>query len=285
MGGLGNQLFQIFITVAYGIRNKVKFIFPFSNSLPEGIERPTYWDSFLSSLKIFTTENNANQINNEYLYNFSVFRENGFNFNYIPIFKLNTMFYGYWQSYKYFHDMTDIIFKMIRLRQIRDSVKNEFSHYFDYDTELISMHFRLGDYKSKLDYHPILPYEYYEKSLQFILDKNTGKNVKVLYFCEKEDNNIVLEHIQQLNTVYPEIVFIKTDDTIPDWKQLILMSCCNDNIIANSTFSWWGAYMNLSETKIICYPSVWFGIKVVKKNLHEKYMEDLYPTEWNRIIV
>ena len=55
MGGLGNQLFQLFTTIAYSIENNSIFIFPYSTELRTGITRPTYWDSFLSGIKSFTT--------------------------------------------------------------------------------------------------------------------------------------------------------------------------------------------------------------------------------------
>ena len=286
MGGLGNQLFQIFTTIAYGFTNTIKVVFPFSKTLPDGVERPTYWDSFLKSLLPFTCEHLKYKMANEQLYEFQLFREKGFNFIEIPIFYNNTMLYGYWQSYKYFHDMRDKIFQMIRLKQFKEDAKNEYSRYFDEENSLISMHFRLGDYKYKQDCHPVLPYEYYEKSLQYILDnEDLNKKWRVLYFCEKEDNRIVLEHIERLNKRFPTLLFIKADDTILDWKQLILMSCCNHNIIANSTFSWWGAYMNLYEKKMVCYPSIWFGEKITLGRSHHEYMVDLYPNDWKKIVL
>ena len=52
---------------------------------------------------------------------------------------------------------------------------------------------------------------------------------------------------------------MKVDDNIPDWKQMLIMANCDANIIANSTFSWWGAYFNKNPKKIVCYPNVWFG--------------------------
>jgi hypothetical protein len=55
---------------------------------------------------------------------------------------------------------------------------------------------------------------------------------------------------------------------------MLIMSCCKDNIIANSTFSWWGAYLNNHKDKIVCYPSQWYG---PKKNVSTK---DLFPEEW-----
>jgi len=286
MGGLGNQLFQIFTTIAYGFTNTIKVVFPLTKSLPDGIERPTYWDSFLNSLLPFTCEHLKYKMTNDQLYKFPLFRESNFNFREIPTFYTDTMLYGYWQSYKYFDDMRDKIFQMIRLQQFKDSIKNEYSRYFDDENALICMHFRLGDYKYKQDCHPVLPYKYYEKSLQYILDNDeANKKWRVLYFCEQEDNQIVLEHIQRLNKIFPSILFIKADDTISDWKQLVLMSCCNHNIIANSTFSWWGAYMNLYEKKIVCYPSIWFGEKITLGRSHDEYMKDLYPNKWNKIVL
>ena len=293
MGGLGNQLFQIFTIIAYGFTHSVKFVFPFAKSLPDGMERPTYWDSFLEPLKMFTSENTKHRITNSELYNFPLFREKGFNFQSIPKFSTDTMIYGYWQSYKYFDDVKDKIFQMIRLSQLQELVKTEYSRYFDDDYQCISMHFRLGDYKTKPEYHPILPYEYYQKSMQYILDKEKEKEkekgkekeTRVLYFCEKEDNAIVLEHIQRLNQLYPRVLFVKVDDTIVDWKQMILMSCCRHNIIANSTFSWWGAYMNISESKLVCYPSIWFGERMISHESHHEYMKDLYPEKWMKIIL
>jgi hypothetical protein len=163
-GGLGNQLFQIFTTIAYGFTNTIKVVFPLTKTLPDGIERPTYWDSFLKSLIPFTCEHLKYKMTNEQLYKFQLFRENGYNFREIPIVYNDTMLYGYWQSYKYFDDLRDKIFQMIRLQQFKDSIKNEYSRYFDEENALISMHFRLGDYKYNQHCHPILPYKYYEKS-------------------------------------------------------------------------------------------------------------------------
>ena len=98
-----------------------------------------------------------------------------------------------------------------------------------------------------------------------------------MYFCEKDDNVEVLDKINELRIVFPECSFIKAPDNADDWKQLLMMSCCKHHIIANSTFSWWGAYFNSNEDKIVCYPDPWFGPNL-KHNV-----DDLFPDTWTRI--
>jgi hypothetical protein len=149
----------------------------------------------------------------------------------------------------------------------------------------LSIHFRLGDYKQHPESHPILPKEYYYNALSVIQKKCQVENFKILYFCEAEDNSEVLNTIEYLKCEFVNAIFIKVDDTIPDWKQLLIMSVCNHNIIANSSFSWWGAYMNLSESKIVCYPEIWFGKNIIQNIPHSEFVKDLCPTDWINVAV
>jgi hypothetical protein len=143
--------------------------------------------------------------------------------------------------------------------------------------EFISMHFRQGDYKNLQETHPILTHKYYENSLKEILKKTNNKFVKILYFCEKEDNEEIGKLIENLKKTIKNCAFIKVTDDVEDWKQLLLMSACCHNIIANSSFSWWGAYLNTNPTKIVCYPEIWFGPKVTNDT------SDLFPESWTKI--
>jgi len=278
MGGLGNQLFQIFSTMAYGIRNRAKMILPYSETLDVGIIRPTYWDSFLSTIKRYTTFNSLHGCSNDELFKLPPYREPHHHYCEIPVINQNVLLFGYFQSYKYFEKEYEKIFALLNIGEQQNKIKEEYSQYFDPTYTTISMHFRLGDYKEKQDYHPIMPYEYYENALfNILLYKPFTKAYNVLYFCEKEDNNVVKQHIMRLEERYPILTFIKVDDKIEDWKQLLLMSCCDNNIIANSSFSWWGGYFNQSPGKFVCYPHIWFGPKA------NNITDDMFPIEWNRI--
>ena len=278
MGGLGNQLFQMFTTIAYGIRYSKKIIFSYTPTLTTGTIRSTYWEDFLQTLKPFTTFNTKHGLTNEMLLEFPQFRENGFEFNDIPYFNNpQIMLFGYYQSYKYFENEKDSIFSLIRLRKQQENIKEEFPVLDTDDMHQISMHFRLGDYKHIQECHPLMPYEYYEKSLDTILQNRNLDKYIVFYFCQSEDNEVVSIIIQKLKGRFTNIDFMKMDDSIPDWKQLLIMSCCNDNIIANSTFSWWGAYFNDKNDKVVCYPSLWFGPRMPNNTV------DLFPPTWTKI--
>jgi hypothetical protein len=264
MGGLGNQLFQIFATIAYALENQKPFGFIYSEQSYSGgvTERKTYWDSFLFALKIFTQENTPQ---------FTILRENGFGYEALPCTESSdTMLSGYFQSYKYFDSYFQTICRLIKLDKLKMQVRQKYEHNYD---STISIHFRLGDYKNLTDYHNILPSDYYESALDHVT-RNTGLN-QVLYFCEEKDNDDVKKTIDILREKHPEVTFEKVDDSIADWEQMLMMSCCKCNIIANSTFSWWAAHFNHQNDKIVCYPGTWFGPK--NENLDTK---DMFPETW-----
>jgi hypothetical protein len=151
--------------------------------------------------------------------------------------------------------------------------------YVTQNTNTISIHFRRGDYKKVPDFHPLMPYEYYEKSIEYILGQTNVTCTQILYFCEDEDLEEVCPMIDQLQIKFPGCAFLRAPVLLCDWEQMMLMSTCNHNVIANSSFSWWAAYFNPSPDKIVCYPSVWFG-KVAGHDVR-----DLCPDTWKKIQV
>jgi hypothetical protein len=155
MGGLGNQLFQIFATIAYSLKYKVPFKFEYSEILTSGVHRPTYWNSFLNSISIFTTKEPLQ---------FPLYKEQFYHYKEIPYIKENFKLYGYFQSYKYFEKEYNHIIKYIKLKEQQQEIKSEFPEYNIENT--ISIHFRLGDYLKIQEYHPIMKLEYYIKILK-----------------------------------------------------------------------------------------------------------------------
>ena len=273
MGGLGNQIFQIFTTISYAIKSRNEFKFLNVSTLGSGSTtiRYTFWNSFFSKLQPFLIDNISQPIH--------VIREKDFTFNELPIYEMvgrDCLIYGYFQSYKYFHENYEIICRIIGLGKMKDELLKKLNLNDEYLKNCISMHFRLGDYKKIQEFHPLATYEYYRNSLNFIKNK-TSETYNILYFCEDIDIDDVMITINRLEKEFPQYIFIRGENILEDWEQMLFMSCCHHNIIANSSFSWWAAYFNFWPDKIICYPSIWFGEKANNNT------KDLCPKEWNRI--
>jgi hypothetical protein len=274
MGGLGNQLFQIFATISYAIKSKNRFKFMALEKLGGGSTtiRYTFWNTFFLNLKPFLLTD---------LPQVMVIKERDFTYNELPVVEMinkNVLLFGYFQSYKYFQENYNIICRIIGIEHLKIKVLSKLNLLNeDQLIDNISLHFRLGDYKKLQDFHPVMTYEYYEKSLSYIQTKNIDKTYKIIYFCEDADIDDVLITIHKLRTKFPEYNFVRGDNSLHDWEQMIYMSCCHHNIIANSSFSWWAAYFNSRTDKIVCYPSVWFGPSANNNT------KDLCPNDWVKI--
>jgi len=278
VGGLGNQLFQIFTTISYAIDSKNSFYFLNAESLGgDGCtKRQTYWSSFFARLKPFVIDSFPAM---------SIVREQGFKFNQIPLYYLkdrNVCLHGYFQSFKYFQHNYETICKIIGIKELQKKQLQQLMHDDSLTTTTttttISIHFRLGDYKKIPEFHPLMPPKYYERSIEFIQTRiNSNSNVRILYFCEDADLEEVSLTINALRTKFPRCDFVRAPSELSDWEQMMLMSTCHHNVIANSSFSWWGAYFNPSPNKIVCYPSLWFG------EIAGHDVSDLCPNEWHKI--
>jgi hypothetical protein len=275
MGGLGNQIFQIFATISYAIKTRNNFKFLALEKLGEGSTtvRYTFWETFFFNLKPFLIQN---------LPNVQYIKENGFPYNELPLNKMTNkdiIISGYFQSYKYFESNYDIICRIIGLEKMKVMLLNKLNLEIKDLDNYVSIHFRIGDYKKIQDYHPLTSYDYYKRSLNYISKCKPNIILNVMYFCEEEDIEDVLIKINKLKEEFPNFHFHRGDKSLNDWEQMLLMSCLNYNIIANSSFSWWGAYFNSRKDKIVCYPSVWFG-EVAKIDT-----KDLCPPQWIKIAV
>jgi hypothetical protein len=176
--------------------------------------------------------------------------------------KDNTNLVGHFKSYKYFDEIRDILLEEFTLD------KNS-QNYIDFyirklrernkDTKFISIHVRHGDYINYPDVHPYAPLEYYKKCINFFENKFKCKFIIFsddLDWCKKK-------------ITFSDNHFCDINNNV---VEMLLMARCDHNIIANSTFSWWGAYLNKNEEKIVFYPDKWFG--------ENSGTGDLLPKEW-----
>lgn len=277
-GGLGNQLFQIFTVISYALKYSKSFFFLNNYQLGNGDNgstiRYTYWKTFLSTLKPFLK--NMNEIPE-----LTIVEENSFIYEELPVpdlFEKNgdILLVGYYQSPLYFDKYKDLICKLIKLDFKKAIIRSKVNIDFN-NNDIISIHFRLGDYKNNPNLYPILSENYYSNSISYIVEKLKYDNLKqiyILYFCEDNDVKDVKKTIIYLEEQFPLLVFIRANPLLDDWEQMLLMSLCRHNIIANSTFSWWGAYLNNNPEKIVCYPEQWFTPQA------EMDTSDLFPRDW-----
>ena len=141
------------------------------------------------------------------------------------------------------------------------------------------MHFRIGDYKHIQQHHPIQTVYYYRTALSQLIKDTKKDDWKVCLFYELKDKNDVYKIREELTSKFENIKFVDIDHQMADWEQMIAMSLCRHNIIANSTFSWWGAYFNQGNNTVY-YPSKWFGPG--KGSLNEE-LSDLFLNKWKII--
>ena len=276
-GGLGNQLFQIYTTIAHaGQMNSKFFFFNVYDLKASSTNRHTYWNTFLYNMKPFLLDPELIKIED-----LIVIKEKGFSYSPLSTINLDKdknlkiqLLQGYFQSPKYFDSYFQAIDRILKIDKFKVILTNKYTKLINED-QPISVHFRLGDYKKLPDHYIILNTDYYKAALNYILE--TNKTYKVLYFCEDQDLEDVEIMITMLKGEFPTIIFLRADPELEDWGQMILMSLCRHNIIANSTFSWWGAYLNTNRQKTVVYPGTWFGPKIK----HE--LKDLFPGDWIKI--
>lgn len=280
-GGLGNQLFQIFTTIAYAIKYQKAFFFLNNTQLGNGengvVIRYTYWDTFLKEFRPFLKDQKQIPWLN-------LIYEKDFTYNELPENfdkNMGSLLVGYFQSPKYFNNCKETICKMMKIELKKIIIRKKVNIDFE-NNMTISIHFRFGDYKKYPNIYPLLGVNYYYNALKYIISElnidELNKMINVLYFCEDDSISESEMIITQLKSLTQKLIhFERASSELSDWEQLLLMSMCEHNIIANSTFSWWGAYLNTSNSKIVCYPDEWF------KKETNKVTSDLFLEDWINI--
>ena len=176
---------------------------------------------------------------------------------------------GYWQSEKYFYDIRDILLNELTLKF--DPDRDNKKHLKDIiNSESVSIHVRRGDYVKNPHtraYHGICSLDYYKRALKKI--GSLVENPK--YYVFSDDPDWTKENLK----IKGKVVFI-INNSNKEYEDLRLMRACKHNIIANSTFSWWGAWLGEYKNKIVIAPEKWFLTK-------ENNYKDIVPDRWLKI--
>ncbi len=187
----------------------------------------------------------------------------------------NTMIEGFWQSERYFKSVEKSIRKDF---SIRDSLKTDitFKHGNNDIEHLnsISVHVRRGDYAQNQltnKVHGLCGLDYYLEAMT--LAKN--RVAKPVFFIFSDDPDWAFNTFKSYESEF-DIQYV-INSKMPHFD-LLKMSSCKHNIIANSSFSWWGSWLNENEDKIVVAPKKWFA----DKNLNEQ-TTDLIPEKWIRL--
>jgi hypothetical protein len=232
MGGLGNQLFQI--STVYALAKDVNDYFGIDFYKGDFTQTPAYnyYDIMYKKIKKI----DLNLINFSFSYS-----ESNFNYSEIPQ-KKNQIIKGYFQSEKYFQKYYNDLYNLYVDISIIEKLKKEFSF-----VNSLSLHVRRGDYLTKPNFHPTSSLSYYLDGI---------KQIELKYDIDKI--YIFSDDINWCKNNFTDERCVFVEDK-QDYEELYLMSLCEHNIIANSSFSWWGSYLNLNLNKIVIAPKIWFG--------------------------
>lgn len=181
----------------------------------------------------------------------------------------NGIIKGYHQCYQYAQKIRNILLKEFSFRQTKDKGLKAIADKIS-EENAVSVHIRRGDYlegSAKGAWGEVCTLYYYRRAMEYLKEKN---GVSAVYFFSN-DMQWVRENLMLQDAVYVEREMF---DAYEDWYDMYLMSLCKDNIIANSSFSWWGAWLNRNPDKVVIAPKVW-------NNLCD--YQDICPPDWVRI--
>lgn len=254
-GRLGNQMFEIATAHSFAIDNGCRMVVSeqqgiFTSNTGVSASPTKYIDTVFKRVEFTDT-----------LPHMEVWKEPSF--EYTPIsYKFNSNLYleGQFQSEKHFvHNRNAILELFAPTEEIVNVIQQKYSSVLN---NSVSVHVRRGDYIGLEDFHPICSLEYYTEALERIEDIHAIDNILIF----TDDITWVKE-----NFTDKRITFVDGEE---DYIDLYLMSRCQHNIIANSSFSWWGAWLNTHPNKTVVAPKTWFGL-ALKHNT-----KDLIPDGW-----
>lgn len=278
-GGLGNQMFQYAaarqLSVMHNVELKLDLSFLEKNNT-DYTKRYYELDKFNLNSTIANLEE-VERLNKKSLKNIlagQYIKELNLGpFRIKPHTNSNCYVTGFWQSPTYFRDIEKILKKEFEFNEpVHDSYFSNIKSKI-LDTNSVSLHFRRGDYvtNKKANFsHGVCSIEYYQKAINYIADRVNNPTL----FVFSDDIRWVKRNFK--NTLPTIFVEQKNESLHTDFQ---LMSICKHNIIANSSYSWWAAWLNSNSNKIVVAPRIWFRNKWKQIFI----AKDFIPKQWIKL--
>ena len=177
----------------------------------------------------------------------------------------NNYYLGFWQSYKYFESISNLVQRNFTFPSLTENKNLELYSLIESNkAKTVSIHVRRGDYLKNKDLLESCNLDYYKNAIKKIEEVVE----EPLYLIFSNDMNWCKENLKLFNAKY-----IDWNTSHQAYRDMQLMSLCANNIIANSTFSWWGAFLNSNDNKTVIAPKYWIDGEA----------KDLIPKDWIRI--
>ena len=290
IGGLGNQMFQY--AFAYSLSRKLNRSFELDTS-----DFETYWHPHKSNsiwapyqLDIFQIERELTshniQLRKINLLNKAIrklkfikrkflkkgyYQESHHNFD-KNVFNIqrDVYFVGYWQSERYFKEYREELLKKFTLKAPIHMQTQKYKKMIS-SRNSASLHIRRGDYVSDVNtnnFHGVCSLEYYQKAVEYIIQVSD----KTCFYIFSDDLDWAKKNLGFIENK----IFVESDGSMLNYEEMYLMSLCNHNIIANSSFSWWGAWLNQNNKKVVIAPKKWFNDPLCNTT-------DVIPVNWTQL--
>ncbi len=286
MGGLGNQMFQYALGTHLALKHHTKLKLDLTFLL-DRTPRPdfTFRDYELGIFDINASFATAEEVFNflnvpkfthwkdrlkQKIYRYHHFIEEQFNYN-EKVLNLprNTYLEGYWQSEKYFTGCQQEIRKVFTFKDSPSAYYAALNEQAQ-KCNSVSVHFRRGDYVNNpviKSYHGECTVEYYERAMA----KIRSLVPSAVFFLISDD----IAWVKKQFTGQDHFIFVENGKGTGH-EDMQLMSKCKHNIIANSSYSWWGAWLNANPEKIVIAPNKWF-------NVDSRNSNDIIPDTWMKL--
>lgn len=290
-GGLGNQMFQYSLGRAVAKRLGTDFQLDVStyHNLVSGDTPRAYalgvfnvvehfapivlWSRFYKSIpaRAWRKLLRMTKLYREPVPRINVFRESGYSFD-ERVFSVavDTCFEGFWQSERYFSDVADLIRRDFSLKSGWSAPAAKLATSMANDNHSVSLHVRRSDYvtnKAAATMIGTCSPEYYAEAIALIRQHVAAPR----FYVFSDDITWVKANLQ----LGADVNYV-SELGIPDCEELMLMSMCHYHVVANSSFSWWGAWLDAKPNKLVVAPARWFADTTQDSR-------DLIPSTWIRI--